>query len=913
MSKLTSLAISALLLSNAAYSQTPLEFKDVFDFSYANSTKLSENGQILSFSATPYRGDPVGHIYSLEDNKLLAQVERGIKPTISKNAVWVAFTQSPSLLKKETASDKEKKQLTNNLILFNTKTQKQLSFLNVKDYQLSNDGRWLTYREQLEPEKKNKGGESHISADKKDQHFPLIIVNLTNAQTYRIELVGEYALSPNNHGVIFAQSSQDGSKNQIGVFDLDKQKQSSLFEEPGITLSQAIWHPEKPIVAFNMGNYINDDVRRRDYRLTLWHAHNNQLTYIDNPKGWFSAKTAQLIWSENGTRLFFQNRPRLADKSPEFEYSDNKSLTDYDTIRAQKGLKIWHNADPDIKPREIKTWQESNKHRHYQAVFHIENQKVAQLSSPEVNKVALHTEANYLLGSDNTAYLKEVMYNGFFHDYYAVNVFNGDKKTITTRTRFKPTLSPTGTHAAYFENQQIWLKDLTTQKSVSLTDKIDTAIFADDKHDYPQAQSGYQFAGWQTDGSTLYAYSKHDIWAFDISTAQATRLTNGQATHTQYRVRTLNKLATGFTPEQTLILSARNLNNKQTHIATLSLKDKTVRTVLKDTARFDVITRAKNSDKLLFTKQSYHEFPNFWHVKSDFENPQKITDLNPQISKFAWGQQPELVQYKGYDGEDLQGVLIKPSGYKNGDKVPVIIYFYRYMSQRMYDFPKMELNHRPNFPMFTSNGYALFLPDIRFEIGRPGPSSTQTMMNAAQKLIDIGVAHPDKIGLQGHSWAGYQSAYMITQTDMFKAIVSGAPVTNMTSAYSGIRLKSGLARQFQYETGQSRIGQPLHEALELYIENSPVFFADKVNTPILMMFGDNDGAVPWQEGIQYYLALRRLNKDVILLQYEGEPHHLKKFPNQLDFSMRMMDYFDFHLKGEKPKEWITQGQAYNEE
>ena len=252
-------------------------------------------------------------------------------------------------------------------------------------------------------------------------------------------------------------------------------------------------------------------------------------------------------------------------------------------------------------------------------------------------------------------------------------------------------------------------------------------------------------------------------------------------------------------------------------------------------------------------------------------------------------------------------------GYKKGDKVPVVVYFYRYMSQRMYDFPKMELNHRPNFPMFTSNGYAIFLPDIRFEIGHPGKSSTQTMINATQKLIDLGIADPDKIGLQGHSWAGYQSAFMITQTDMFKAVVSGAPVSNMTSAYSGIRLKSGLARQFQYETGQSRIGKNLFEAPELYIENSPVFFADKVNTPILIMFGDKDDAVPWHEGVQYYLALRRAGKDATFLQYEGEPHHLKKFPNQVDFSVRMMQYFDHYLKGKPAAKWMTEGEPFVEE
>ncbi|MBQ4852338.1 S9 family peptidase [Pseudoalteromonas sp. MMG012] len=915
MMKVTSFAIASVLLSTAAYGQKPLEFKDVFDFKYAKNTQLSENGAWLSFSATPYRGDAVGHIYSLKNNQLLTTVERGIKPQINKNALWVSFTKIPSLLETETATKKQKKALTNDLVLINTTTKEQQIFSKVKDYQVSDDGLWLAYREvhQDEQKKKDETIDAEIAADKKDEHHTLVIVNLSTNTTHRVAQVGKYALSPTSHGVIFATHNSNGSQNQIGFFHLSNAKQTPLISEPGVTLSQATWHPTKPLVAFNMGNYVNDDPRRRNYQVTLWNAATNTLKSVKNSDGWFTAKTAKLTWSEHGERLYFQNRPELNVKTPELKYLKTASLYDYDTIRAQKGLKIWHNDDAQIKPREVKTWQETNKHRHYQAVYHINNEKVAQLSGPQVQDLTLHTEAQFLLGSDNTAYLEEIMYNGFFYDYYAVNVKNGDKKSITTRTRFKPSLSPTGQFAAYFQNQQIWLKDLSTNTRTSLTHNINHAIFADDKHDYPSEQAGYKFAGWQLDGKTLYAYSKYDIWAFDVTTNTAARLTQGRETKTQYRVRHLDKLATGFTPGQTLTLSAHNLNNKQTHIATLSLKDNKLTTVLSDAARFDVLKKAKHSDTLLFTKQSYHEFPDIWQTNSTCLNPKKVTNLNPQAAKFSWGQKPELIKYKGYNGEDLQGVLIKPENYRAGDKLPVVIYFYRYMSQRMYDFPKMELNHRPNFPMFTSNGYAIFLPDIRFEIGKPGPSSTQTMINAAQKLIDIGVAHPDKIGLQGHSWAGYQSAYMITQTDMFKAVVSGAPVTNMTSAYSGIRLKSGLARQFQYETGQSRIGKPLHQALDLYIENSPVFFADKVNTPILMMFGDKDGAVPWQEGIQYYLALRRLGKDATFLQYEGEPHHLKQFPNQVDFSIRMMEYYDHHLKGHPAADWISNGSPYQSE
>ncbi|MEJ6475943.1 S9 family peptidase [Pseudoalteromonas piscicida] len=914
--------LSAALFSVSSFAAKPnLEFKDVFDFRYAHGTVISEQGEYLSLSAKPYRGDNEGQVYSLQSNTLIASVPRGTNPVINKNAQWVGFTQTPTLLAKETADKKEKKALKNNLVLVNTATQAQQTFADVKDYQISDDGKWLVYREDAPSSSKPESASATeksapdlaITADKNDKAFTLVVVNLATNTTTRYDEVAAYKLAPNSQGVLINQQSEDGSKNRVAFIELGTAQLSSLIDEPGVTVGDIAWQPNGEKVAFYLGNYVNDDKRRRDYQLKLWSPSDNQLSNIDNPTGWFSGKTATLKWSEDSTRLFFENRPQLEKKIKALKYKDEGSLYDYDTIRQQKGLKVWHNADPEIKPREIKTWGESRRDQHYQAVFHVNGERVVQLENQQVPTISLQTKADFVLGRDDTAYLKQIMYKGFYNDYYAVDVNTGKTQLIVKESPNRPSIAPNGQFAAYFDGEQVWLKALTTQKLTPISKAVKQALFADDKHDYPEPNAGYGFAGWQLDGSVLYAYSKYDIWAFDTTTFNATRLTDGYKTQTQYRIEYKDQDKLGFTADDTLILSAHNLVNKQTHIAKLSLNNGNLETVLAGEAKYNVVKKAKEADTFLITRQSYHEFPDYWVTDSRFKQPTKVTHLNPQQATFAWGQKPELVQYKGYDGEDLQGVLIKPANYKSGDKVPVVIYFYRYMSQRMYDFPKMELNHRPNFPMFTSNGYAIFLPDIRFEVGHPGRSSTQTMINAAQALIDKGVADPDKIGLQGHSWAGYQSAFMITQTDMFKAVVSGAPVSNMTSAYSGIRLKSGLARQFQYETGQSRIGKTLTEAPELYIENSPVFYADKVNTPILIMFGDKDGAVPWQEGIQYYLALRRHDKDAIFLQYEGEPHHLKQFSNQVDYSIRMKEYFDHYLKGQPPADWITSGEAFSAE
>jgi dipeptidyl aminopeptidase/acylaminoacyl peptidase len=142
---------------------------------------------------------------------------------------------------------------------------------------------------------------------------------------------------------------------------------------------------------------------------------------------------------------------------------------------------------------------------------------------------------------------------------------------------------------------------------------------------------------------------------------------------------------------------------------------------------------------------------------------------------------------------------------------------------------------------------------------------------------------------------------------MFAAAMAGAPVSNMTSAYGGIRWGSGMSRMFQYEGSQSRIGGTLWEKPWRYIENSPVFFADKVGTPLLMMHNDEDGAVPWYQGIEYFVALRRLNKPVWMLTYNGAPHNLKRRADCKDLSIRMLQFFDHYLKGAPAPVWMEHG------
>ncbi|HWP44611.1 MAG TPA: prolyl oligopeptidase family serine peptidase, partial [Blastocatellia bacterium] len=313
----------------------------------------------------------------------------------------------------------------------------------------------------------------------------------------------------------------------------------------------------------------------------------------------------------------------------------------------------------------------------------------------------------------------------------------------------------------------------------------------------------------------------------------------------------------------------------------------------------------------LLTASTFSQFPDLLVTGPDFKDMKKVSDANPQKSELLWGT-AELIRYRNLDGVQLSAILIKPENFDPSKKYPLMVYIYETLSEGLHRFSDPRPGHNINASYYASNGYLVLMPDIVYTIGHPGQSALKCVLPAIQAVADKGFVDEDAIGIQGHSWGGYQIAYMITQTTRFKAASAGAPVSNMTSAYSGIRWGSGLPRQFQYERTQSRIGGSLWESPMLFLENSPVFWANNVQTPVMMIHNDNDDAVPWYQGIEFFLALRRLGKEAYLFNYNGEPHGLRRRANQKDYAMRMQQFFDHYLKGAPKPEWMEKGIPYLE-
>ena len=329
--------------------------------------------------------------------------------------------------------------------------------------------------------------------------------------------------------------------------------------------------------------------------------------------------------------------------------------------------------------------------------------------------------------------------------------------------------------------------------------------------------------------------------------------------------------------------------------------------ILMDDVSFGRLSPSKEGGLLHYTRQSFSEYPDVWVTDTEFSFHRRISHGNPQQAEFKWGS-GEVVSWHSTNGTKLEGLLYKPDDFDASKQYPMIVYFYERNSENLHRYPSpVPGRSSVSYSYYVSNGYLVFVPDIPYRLGYPGESAEAAILPGISKLLDTGYVDPEAIGVQGHSWGGYQIAHLITRTDVFNAAVSGAPVSNMVSAYGGIRWASGLSRMFQYERTQSRIGGTLWDETLRFMENSPIFFADRVQTPVLILHNDEDGAVPWYQGIEFFVALRRLERPAWMLNYNGEGHGIGKFQNRRDYAIRMFQFFDHFLRGAPAPVWIERG------
>ncbi|CCH55454.1 peptidase S9 prolyl oligopeptidase active site domain protein [Fibrisoma limi BUZ 3] len=641
------------------------------------------------------------------------------------------------------------------------------------------------------------------------------------------------------------------------------------------------------------------------------------------PKGWSANEFREPKFSDDGTRLYFSTAPIPPRARKDTLTPDDEKVK----------MDVWSWTDNRLQPMQQRRLKEE-KERGFLTVCDLAPGsptygKVTLLANREVPTVTFDPKANarYLLGLSDLPYQVQASWDPGHTDLYLIDTQTGEKKKIANdlmASNIK--LSPLGQYAIWFdERDSLWRAwSVPAGKRLDLTRGL-PAKFFDEEHDTPNLPGSYGTAGWTKDDRYVWLYDRYDIWQIDPTGQQKpVNLTKGWGRKNRVRLRVADldesreSRTQGFSEEQSidpskeLYLTGFWEDDKHTGIlkGTAPAKgDIALSTVASSNHRYFGLNKAKNASTITYYRGNFQEPINLYVTDTTFQAPVQLTRANPQQDSIRWGS-VELVKWIGTNGVQLEGLLYKPEGFDPAKKYPMLVYYYERNTETLNDYRAPAPSRSTiNIPYCISNGYLVFVPDIIYTTGQPGPNAYDCIVPGVLSLINRGFVDRERIGLQGQSWGGYQTAYIVTRTNMFRAAMAGAPVANMTSAYGGIRWETGIVRQFQYEKTQSRIGGTLWDKPMNYIENSPLFFANRVQTPLLMMHNDADGAVPWYQGIEMFTALRRLNKPVWMLVYNGEGHNLTQRHNAKDLSIRMYQFFDHYLKDGPVPVWMKEGRT----
>jgi hypothetical protein len=446
-----------------------------------------------------------------------------------------------------------------------------------------------------------------------------------------------------------------------------------------------------------------------------------------------------------------------------------------------------------------------------------------------------------------------------------------------------------------------------------LTSRVPYEIDLPDSAEHP-----YPYAGWVENSAFILLYDQYDIWKVDVTAKTLPLcLTKGLAGERNMVFRLGDPQSNNYREKDTVLLVAFDRDTKRQGFCRVNLgrlphmDSLTMQPFLfGEYANSDVINhppiKARHSNVYLVRRMEASESPNFFTTK-DFRTFLPLSDVYPE-RQYNW-LTSELVTWGRTNGRKFHGLLYQPENLDKSKQYPLIVYVYERFSDGLHGYIKPEAcSGDINIPWFVSNGYLVFLPDIWYKIGQPGQSALDAVVSGLGSLLSqYPWINRSKLGLQGISWGGYETDFIITHSKLFAAALSASGVSDMISHYGDL-FRGGVSNQGGHELGQDRIGNTLWAGKTFYIENSPIFFADRVTTPLLMMNNKKDQVVHFSQGIEFFTALRRLGKKAWLLQYDNGAHGL--WPNTreaMDYSIRVMQFFNYYLRDDMPPKWMTEG------
>ena len=752
----------------------------------------------------------------------------------------------------------------------------------------------------------------------------LVVRNLLTGEEKIFPLVSEYYFDKQGKKLLLeiTRNSKDSlSKASIVLLDLASQQKKTIATG-GNDFKNFAFAEDGSQLAFVAERNAKPKELQKFYK--LWHYKNGADTAtMITDKNTVGMKIGTTV-SEFGTVSFSKTGKRLFFGTAAIQPPKDTTLVDFELAK----LDVWHYSDDYLQTVQLNRLQRDLQ-ENFLAVYDVASGEIKQLGSKEIPIVYQSNEGDgetFVGVTDLGKRVQSQWTGGTLKDVYAINVADGTKKLLIKDLNgvISPAyISPTGKYVMWYDRKAKNYFSWDGTKIRNISSQIKVPLW-NEENDTPDLPGPYGVMGWHEGDSAVYLYDRFDIWKVDQLAGSSTNITSGvgRKSKKRYRYQSIDPEKRFFTIEDNILLRTFSESTKSFGLADVRMNQTFFKDYNFGSNNFVIgQLMASKKGELLYTKESFTQSPDLYISSGiavyDITDPSRIVELrsaetklssiNAKQKDYNWGT-AELFKWKAYNGKENEGIVYKPEDFDPKKKYPMICYFYETHSDGLYAYnAPSPTPSRLNIPFFVSRGYIVFSPDIHYGTGHPARDAYNHVVSGARALVKKGFVDSTRIGIQGQSWGGIQVAQLITMTKLFKAAWAGAPVANMTSAYGGIRWESGLNRQFQYERSQSRIGATLWEKPNLYIENSPLFHLPKVNTPLVIMANDADGAVPWYQGIELFTAMRRLGKKVWMLNYNGEAHNLVERRNRKDIQIREQQFFDWLLKDEPAPKWITEG------
>ena len=873
-------SLSPAFAQNASKSLT---VDDLITWQRITDREISDNGKWVACKMEPWEGDATVYLYAAQGQET-ATFSPADKFAFSASSGYLVVTQTPgksTVDSLKVLKTKEDKMPMNTLVIYSVAGKKE-TIDSLKTFKLADEADWIAYQR-----------------GRKDS--TLYVRSLDGSKTFQFPTVTDFQFAKKS-GMLYYTSAAEG---EAGIFTLNPEKGSpALIKEGKGVFKQTTFDEKGERLAFL---YCAD--KDSSYKaLSLWLSEHNAPAKEIATRG-NKAFPAEWVINENGMLQFLKSASRLFfGTSPEPRQKDTTQLAEN-----RPNVQVWSWDEP-VQYTVQNYNKEKDLKKSYQAVYNLGNGSIFQLANEELPNIQLGNEGDAALAllSTSRPYSLSSMWEARTRsDYYTVSLDNGERKQIAQADYGRFRLSPQGKYAYWYgETDSCWYTiALAEGKRYRLTTPESFPAW-DEENDVPDYPYAHGAAGWTANDQNLLIYDRYDIWKFDptAATSPINLTVNGRKEKLSYRLEQLDKEARFIDLGKPQLLKGFNEATKGYGFYNARLSAPAApKTLLAGNYMLRSINKAKNTDDVIYTMETFQQYPDIHYSTLAFKKSVQLTHGDKQQEGFIWGT-AELVSWISLDGRPLEGVIYKPANFDPNKKYPMMVNFYERNSETLYNY-RMPEPHRStiDYHLYNSNEYVIFNPDIRYVDGYPGESCYNCLMPGITMMIAKGYIDEKGIGAQGHSWGGYQVAYLATRTNLFSAIESGAPVVNMFSAYGGIRWGSGMARSFQYEHTQSRLGATPWSSPLRYLENSPLFTMDKVQTPILIMHNDADGHVPWYQGIEYFVAMKRLGKPCWLLNYTGEPHWPMHMANRIDFQRRMFQFFNHYLKNDKMPKWMSEG------